>query len=106
MAFEIKQRSSELHHFANQALGNHEAIIENILSGSDSGSSCAIGRDPIERRGINLSPLQKEFLIFKGPFQPVLDKFRINEAISKGKQNSFSESWYKDFPFLDYLGSN
>ena len=82
------------------------AIIENILSGSDSRSSCAIGRDPIERRGIKLSLLQKELLIFKGPFQPVLDKFRIYEAISKGKQNSFSENWYKDFPFLDYLGSN
>ena len=105
LALEIKKRSSELHHLANQALGNHESIIGKILSGSDSGSSCAIGRDPIERRGINFSPQQKELLIFKGPFQPVLDKFRINKAISKGKQNSFSENWYKDFPFLEYSPS-
>ena len=45
------------------------------------------------------------YLISKGPFQPITGKFRANEAISKGKQNSFSENWYKEFPFLEYSPS-
>eukprot|EP00795_Rhopilema_esculentum_P003883 gene3883-15185_t len=71
LALGIKERYSELHHLANEALGNYKLIIEKILSRSDSGSSCAIERDPLEGRAylekipIVLKPigLQRESIV-------------------------------------------
>ena len=99
LALEIKESSTKLQQLTNQALTNNESL--NKASTLESDSSSAIGWDSAERKGKTLSPEQKEYLISKGSFQPIAGKFRANEAISKGKQNSFSENWYKSSLFLN-----
>ena len=42
------------------------------------------------------------FLIQRGPCQPRLKLFPINETIAKNKQNKFKPSWNDSFPHLDY----
>ena len=57
---------------------------------------------PAERIRVHLSEQQKQYLISKGPHQPVLEKYHSNVVISKSKQNSFSAQWYEEFPYLEY----
>ena len=67
--------------------------------------SCVMSNNPAERKGIQLSEQQKDFLISKGPYQPVLENYPCNNVISKSKQNSFSAKWFETFPYLEYSPS-
>ena len=67
--------------------------------------SCVISNDLAKRIGVQLSDQQKQYLISKGPHQPVLQKYPCNNAISKSKQNSFSAQWYQEFSYLEYSPS-
>ena len=64
-----------------------------------------MSNDPAERKGIQLSEQQKNFLISKGPYQPVLENYLCSNVISKSKQNSFSAKWLDTFPYLEYSPS-
>ncbi|CAB4017495.1 Hypothetical predicted protein [Paramuricea clavata] len=83
-----------------------EHKVEKMPSVSDTQTvhteSCVISNDPAERIGVQLSEQQKQYLISKGPHQPVLEKYPCNVMISKSKQNSFSAQWYEKFPYLEY----
>ena len=37
---------------------------------------------------------QRKFLIQRGPCQPALKSFPVNETLAKNKQNKFNPSWY------------
>ena len=62
-----------------------------------------ISRDPADRVGLVLTENQKLLLAEKGPCQPRLEKFPINEAIKKtGNQLSFCSNWYSEYPHLEH----
>ena len=49
-----------------------------------------------------LSNNQKKFLISKGPCQPKLVRYPINNLIEGHKQKSFNARWYEEYPHLEY----
>ena len=64
-------------------------------------SSQEVSHFPCERPKV-LNDEQRRFVIQRGPCQPRLKLFPINETIAKNKQNKFNPSWYDSFPHLEY----
>ena len=61
-----------------------------------------IEHDPA-RRPAMLTRNQTKYLIHLGPYQPKLSMYPHNlELIKKGKQSSFSQTWFDDYPYLEY----
>ena len=91
-ASELNKKSHFLYDSAKEFIGNQpEKGNLSLFSDTDSGIS---SNDAAERREIQLNEQQKHFLISKGPYQPVLEKFTCDKAMSKSKQKSFSSKWY------------
>ena len=46
--------------------------------------------------------IRKKYLTAQGPQQPKLSKFPLKQSIPTSKQRQFSESWYNEYPHLEY----
>jgi hypothetical protein len=104
-ALGVKQISCNLSESAKEALtkSHEEKIQQNVLTtDADSSKPVNLARDPCARNGITLTEKEKQYLICKGPYQPHLEKYPTNAAISKTKQNTFTAKWFKTFPYLEY----
>ena len=108
-ASELKDKSHFLLSSTEKAIGNQAEKVNltpSITAGTESCvESCVISNDPAERKGIQLNEQQKHFLISKGSYQPLLEGYPCNKAISKSKQNSFSSKWYETLLYLEYSPS-
>ena len=54
------------------------------------------------RRGMSLFESQKMYLANIGPYQPRLAAYPLNHEIKTGKQRKFPNSWYDEYPDLEY----
>ena len=102
---ELKEKSSLLLNSCQEAI---EKEAEKVLSPATETVTTQpriIRNDPAERKGIQLTEQEKNFLLYKGPHQPVLKKYPVNNAVFSSKQNSFSAKWYQTLPFLEYSPS-
>ena len=76
----------------NQIEDESEMLENNILIEHDSA-----------KRPSTLTRNQTKYLINLGPRQPKLSVYRRNPAlIKKRKQSSFSQTWFDDYPYLEY----
>ncbi len=94
--------SKELTDACNRHLSLMEDSKRQILDNDNIVTQHLIGHDPADRHDNILTTGQKLYLIEQGPFQPMMLSFPKNSTIPKGKQNSFSSKWYKEFPLIEY----
>ena len=84
-----------------------EAGLQALQNQSDDASvmlenNTLIQHDPA-RRPSTLTRGQIKYLIHLGPCQPKLSIYPRNpNLIKKGKQSSFSQAWFNDYPYLEY----
>lgn len=77
----------------NQSQGHEFEILE---------SNTLLEHDPA-RRPSKLTRNQIRYAIHLGPCQPQLSIYPRNAALTKkGKQSSFSKTWFHDYPYLEY----
>ena len=92
---------------AHQAQSLANLKIQELLNISNelynvSEQNVLIEHDPAKRPE-KFSEGQIKYLIHIGPCQPKLSSYPKNtELAMKGKQSSFSPTWYKEYPYLEY----
>ena len=104
MLTEIHSKVSVLLHATEKAMSEHEREMETVVSRGtcpDNVNALFIEGDPAGRRGLDFTDQHREYLIYKGAYQPVVAKYPIN-TISARKQYCFTKSWYTNNPFLQY----
>ncbi|CAF3956372.1 unnamed protein product [Rotaria sordida] len=98
LCISLKNISTELETKCSQLLSSIEANRGNIISKN---RSELISTDPSDNRKYNDDELR--YLVDCGPNHEFLSSYPQNLQLKKkGKQCSFSSSWYKDFPYLEY----
>ena len=105
LASQLKDKSPSLLSSAKAMESESEKTLSKPAAETVQIKSCVMSNDPGGRKGIQLSEQEKNYLITKGPYQPVLENYTCNNTISKSKQNLFSAKWYETFPYLEYSPS-
>ena len=93
MLTEIHSKVRVLLHATEKAMSEHEREMETVVSRGtcpDNVNALFIEGDPAGRRGLDLTDQHREYLIYKGAYQPVVAKYPINTTISARKQNCVS----------------
>lgn len=60
-----------------------------------------LNHDPGSQNSIHTTS-QRQQLITLGPHQPKLLRYPINVNIDKGKQRTFNQNWYNEYPLIEY----
>ena len=94
---EIIQATKNFAEAGLQALQNQSDDTSVMLE-----NNTLIQHDPA-RRPSTLTRGQIKYMIHLGPCQPKLSIYPRNpNLLKKGKQSSFSQAWYDDYPYLEY----
>ena len=94
----VKVVTSKIHNLSGKVIKNCSYVIE-VAKQEELAVSCpvvdfssqGVSHFPCERPKV-LNDEQRRFLIQRGPCQPRLKLFPINETIAKNKQNMFNPS--------------
>lgn len=108
---EIKDTCEEIKTLLHTPQNLARSKLEELLCIPDDQSVVRERDTPVEhdpaRRPEKLTEGQIKYLIHIGPCQPTLSTYPKNpESAKKGKQCSFSPTWYRDYPYLEYSVSS